>query len=47
MPERGPRTVVNRPQGIEKKGGYPAGDKPVSELKPPPESITQKSTESR
>jgi len=26
---------------IEKKGGYPAGTKPVSQIKPPPPSISK------
>lgn len=33
--------AVPRP-GMEKKGRYPAGKKPVSQLKPPPDSITRK-----
>jgi len=25
----------------ERKGGYPAGNKPVSEIKPPPRSVSK------
>jgi hypothetical protein len=32
---------------IEKKGGYPAGSKPVSQIKPPPQSISKPKPESR
>jgi hypothetical protein len=31
----------NQPQKIEKRGGYPAGSKPVSQIKPPPASVTK------
>jgi hypothetical protein len=27
--------------GSDRKGGYPAGSKPVSEIKPPPPSVTK------
>jgi len=27
---------------FEKKGGYPAGSKPVSQIKPPPATMTKK-----
>ena len=29
------------PTKIEKKGGYPAGSKPVGQIKPPPTSISK------
>lgn len=32
---------MNRPEKIEKRGGYPSGHKPVSNFKPPPASITK------
>ena len=32
--------VTRHPQQ-ETKGGYPAGSKPVSEMKPPPASVTK------
>lgn len=31
---------------IEKKGGYPAGSKPISQIKPPPASISKPKPES-
>lgn len=35
--------VVTGPPTLQKKGGYPAGDKSVSQLTPPPASMTGKS----
>jgi hypothetical protein len=32
--------VTRRPT-LQTKGGYPAGSKPVSEMKPPPASVTK------
>ena len=29
---------------FQKKGGYPAGSKPASQVKPPPASVTKKVT---
>lgn len=26
---------------LEKKGGYPAGNKPIADIKPPPPSVSQ------
>jgi hypothetical protein len=36
-------SVVTGSPRLQKKGGYPAGDKPVSQLTPPPASMTGKS----
>ena len=36
---------VSRPEKIEKRGGYPSGTKPVTDIKPPPASITKPKTE--
>lgn len=38
---------TRRPEKIEKRGGYPSGTKPVSEIKPPPASITKPKTEKK
>lgn len=38
---------VNRPEKIEKRGGYPSGSKPVAEIKPPPASITKPKTDKK
>lgn len=34
-------TKVYPVNGAEKKGGYPSGNKPVSEIKPPPASVSR------
>jgi hypothetical protein len=32
---------------VEEKGGYPAGSKPVSQIKPPPASVSKPKTEAK
>ena len=36
---------MRRPEKTEKRGGYPSGNKPVAEIKPPPPSISKPKTD--